>query len=241
MVGARYHCVGLRGVCGRPLRAALLAATAPVWASLPAAAQDATWLAAPVSGVYDSFRNWSGGAVPSGTATFGASHITSLSIPSNDEANRTNVGGWTFNAGAGNYTFANGQLLNFNGAGIAINGGSATILNGVSVNFRNSSTAGSAAITSTTGDVNFYNTSSAGNAAITDGYLNFYNTSTAGSAHITNHGDGGGDGGGIPGGSRSATAARPAAPPSPTTAQWISPTPARPEAPPSPTMGATPG
>ncbi|WP_143198949.1 autotransporter-associated beta strand repeat-containing protein [Bradyrhizobium sp. NAS80.1] len=203
MFGGRYYCVGLRGAGGSQLRAALLASTALVAAGLPAAAQDATWLAAPINGDYNYPRNWSSGTVPSGTAYFGASNITSLSLYPNDETNRTDVGGWTFNAGAGNYTFANDQSLNFNGAGIVINGGSATItvLDGGSLNFRNASTTGGATINLPAySGLNFYNTGSAGNAAITTyGYLNFYNTSTAGSAHITNYGDGGGDGGGIAG------------------------------------------
>jgi hypothetical protein len=44
----------------------------------------------------------------------------------------TEIGGWTFNAGASNYTFnipASGAFVQFLGAGIVINGGSATITN----------------------------------------------------------------------------------------------------------------
>ncbi|MCP3469209.1 autotransporter-associated beta strand repeat-containing protein [Bradyrhizobium sp. CCGUVB1N3] len=155
----------------------------------PARAQDATWLASPNSNRYDFDTSWSTGTVPTGTASFGASNTTSLSLPGNDEANTTNVGGWTFNAGAGNYTFTSGQLLNFNGAGIVINGGSATInvIDG-GVNFLNASTAGGATINNNNpySAVNFYNTSTAGSATITSyGDVNFYNSSTAGSATIT--------------------------------------------------------
>ena len=197
MLGTRYYYyVGLRGAGGRQLRAALLASTALVAAGLPAAAQDATWLASPGSVSYNSDANWSSGTVPAGTAFFGASNITGLSLFTNDFSNETDVGGWTFNAGAGNYTFANGQFLNFNGAGIVINGGSATItvLDQNSLNFLNASTAGSATITNNGGGIlNFYNASTAGSATITNnpgGTLRFYNTSTAGYATITNNPDG---------------------------------------------------
>ncbi|MCP3382337.1 autotransporter domain-containing protein [Bradyrhizobium sp. CCGUVB4N] len=177
----------------RRLRAALLtsSALALAWTlpATPARAQDATWLASPGSNKYDRGANWSSGTVPSGTAFFGASSTTSISIPSNDGANTTNTGGWTFNVGAGNYTFANGQILNFNGAGIVINGGSATInaIDG-SINFLNASSAGGATINNdnATSAVNFYNTSTAGTSTITTyGSVNFYDASTAGSAHIT--------------------------------------------------------
>ena len=178
----------------RRLRAALLtsSALALAWTlpATPSHAQDATWLASPGSNGYVFGSNWSIGTVPSGTAFFGASNTTGLSIPANDETNTTNVGGWTFNAGAGNYTFANGQSLNFNGAGVAINGGSATItvVDQGGINFLNASTAGGATIVNNnvSGAVNFYNTSTAGTATITTyGDVNFYNSSTAGSANIT--------------------------------------------------------
>jgi hypothetical protein len=55
----------------RRLRIALLASSALSAASMPAAAQDATWLAAPVSGNFNTAANWSSGAVPTGTAFFG--------------------------------------------------------------------------------------------------------------------------------------------------------------------------
>ncbi|WFU78030.1 autotransporter domain-containing protein [Bradyrhizobium sp. CIAT3101] len=177
----------------RRLRAALLtsSALALAWTlpATPARAQDATWLASPGTSKYDRGTNWSSGTVPSGTAFFGASSTTGLSIPSNDGANTTDVGGWTFNAGAGNYSFANGQILNFNGAGIVINGGSATInaIDG-SINFLNASSAGGATINNdnATSAVNFYNTSTAGTSTITTyGSVNFYDASTAGNAHIT--------------------------------------------------------
>ncbi|MFX6036334.1 hypothetical protein ABTE74_23375, partial [Acinetobacter baumannii] len=64
-----------------------------------AGAVDASWLANPGSGSYTTGSNWSGGTVPDGTASFGTSTVTSLAI------NTTrSVGGWTFNAGASDYT-----------------------------------------------------------------------------------------------------------------------------------------
>jgi autotransporter-associated beta strand protein len=166
--------------------AALLATTALVAAAalLPGAAraQDATWAATPGSGDFNSAANWSPAAVPTGTAFFDASGVTSLSF----SAGTTTVGGWTFNAGASAYSFANGQDLEFNGAGIVINGGSASISNNGNLHFTNSSTAGSASITNTSGSMVFLDTSTAGSASITNnGILVFSNASTAGNATIT--------------------------------------------------------
>src|SRR2546429_410205 len=99
--------------------AALLAATS-------ALAQDATWLLNPGSGNFSTAANWTPATVPKGTAFFGTSNTTNLSFT----PSTTNVGGFTFNAGASNYTFVSDfTLINFNGAGIVINGGSATINN----------------------------------------------------------------------------------------------------------------
>ncbi|MCP3469210.1 autotransporter domain-containing protein [Bradyrhizobium sp. CCGUVB1N3] len=193
----------------RRLRAALLTSSALVLAwMLPATpsrgASDGTWLTSPSSNDYNTGSNWSGGFVPVGTATFGASDTTSLVISS------ASVGGWTFNAGASNYTFNVSNSLNFTGAGITINGGSATITNNSSLAFQNTSTAGGATInnnssllqfgdSSTAGNATitnnngsttiFYGNSTAGNAAITNtNLLFFYDYSTAGSATITNNG-----------------------------------------------------
>lgn len=107
--------------------AVLMATTALVAAAHapPAAhAQDATWLAAPGSGDFNTASNWTPPQVPTGTAFFGASNVTDLLFSAD-----TTIGGFTFNAGASNYTFTNGVILTFNGAGIVINGGSAAITN----------------------------------------------------------------------------------------------------------------
>ncbi|MDU0341738.1 autotransporter-associated beta strand repeat-containing protein [Bosea rubneri] len=97
------------------------------------------------------------------------------------------IGGWTFNAGAANYSFSNNRVLEFTGAGITIIGGGATIANNGELYFRNASSAGSASITNSS-FTEFHGTSTAGSAAITNtGTLLFYDNSTAGSATITNN------------------------------------------------------
>jgi autotransporter-associated beta strand protein len=151
-----------------------------------ARAQDATWLTSPGSNNFDSAANWNPNtAVPAGTAFFGASGTTSLTFSTD-----TTIGGWTFNAGASRYTFNNSRRLTFNGAGIVVNGGSASIDNsGGVIEFHNTSTAGNAAITNNSGSViGFNDSSTAGSAIITNNFtLLFGNSSTAGSASITNN------------------------------------------------------
>ena len=85
---------------------------------------DATWLANPGSDDFNTAANWTPATVPTGTAFFDTSNTTNLSFSTN-----ATIGGWTFNAGASNYTFNNTTHLEFDGAGIVINGGSATITN----------------------------------------------------------------------------------------------------------------
>jgi autotransporter-associated beta strand protein len=183
------------------MRAILLVSSALCLVALPAAAQDATWLANPGSGDFYDPTNWSGGSVPTGTATFGTSATTALTL-----GTMGSYGGWTFNAGASNYTFDITDQQTFTGAGIVINGGSATItadtlmkflggstagsatiVNNSSVAFRDSSTAGNATIT-TTNNIGFSDTSTAGNATITNsGVIFFTGNSSAGSATITSN------------------------------------------------------
>lgn len=174
---------------GSRLRAALLtsSALALAWA-LPAspsrAASNGTWLTSPASNDYSNGANWNGGFVPVGTASFGTSATTSLTISS------VSVGGWTLNAGASNYTFFVSNTLNFTGAGISVNGGSATINNNSSLVFFSSSTAGNATINNNN-DLQFVDNSTAGSATINNSnignILTFFNSSSAGSATITNN------------------------------------------------------
>jgi autotransporter-associated beta strand protein len=166
----------------RRLRIALLASSALCAAPLPAAAQNATWLLAPGSGDFNTAVNWTPAAVPTGTAFFGTSNTTNLSLSAN-----TTIGGWTFNAGASNYTFNNGTHLEFDGAGIVINGGSATITNNLAMFFINSSSAGSATITNF-GTMTFFGSgATAGSATIENNAQLTFEFATAGSATITNN------------------------------------------------------
>ncbi|MFL9823997.1 autotransporter domain-containing protein [Rhodoplanes sp. SY1] len=171
----------------RRVRATLLASTALVMATVlpatgPARAQDATWLTNPVSDRYNLAANWSTGSVPTGTAYFDTSAVTALLFSGN-----TTVGGWTFNGGASNYSFINLLQITFDGAGIVVNGGSATIDNRGSLYFTNTSTAGGASITNR-GSLDFFSTGTAGSATIIndDGWVTFYDHSTAADASITN-------------------------------------------------------
>ena len=168
---------------------ALLATTAlvAVTAFAPSAArvQDATWLLNPTSGDYNTATNWNPATVPMGTAFFGASNTTALTVSA------ATVGGWTFNGGASAYTFANDGFINFIGAGIAINGGSAAIINDNGLSFNANSTAGSATITNND-NLRFNDASTAGSATITNtdfASIDLVNNSSAGNATITNTGN----------------------------------------------------
>ncbi|MEO6945355.1 MAG: autotransporter, partial [Nitrobacter sp.] len=158
-------------------------ALALTWAA-PGAAQNASWLAAPPSSDFNDAANWTPAAVPTGTASFGTSTGTNITFASD-----TTLGGWTFDAGASNYSFTNSHSLIFAGAGIVVNGGSVSITNNNFLQFANSSTAGSASIANTNNSVmEFSDTSTAGNASITNnGDMYFYSGSTAGSASITSN------------------------------------------------------
>jgi autotransporter-associated beta strand protein len=169
------------------MRAHLLMTTAAValLAARPAQTQDATWVGTTNS--YTTPTNWNTNTEPAGTAFFGGSGNSSLSITTLDGA----VGGWTLNTGAQNYSFSNesASQFSFNGAGIVVNRGSATITNNGQLFFGNASTAGNATITINGGATSFRDTSTAGNAKITNNAtLNFENASTAGNATITNSG-----------------------------------------------------
>ena len=104
----------------------LMAAAVVTWlAAMPVYAQDATWLLNPGAGDFNSAANWTPATVPTGTASFDKSNNNELRFSA-----PTTLGGFTFNAGALAYTFINpGFGLTFDGAGIVVNGGSATIIN----------------------------------------------------------------------------------------------------------------
>jgi outer membrane autotransporter protein len=160
-------------------------------------AQDATWLTVPPSplGNFNTAANWTPNVVPgsttsTGTAFFGPSTITSLTITA-----PTTLGGFTFNAGAPAYSFSIpfpiGRTLTFTGAGIINNSSNApsfSLASGSLLNFMNSSTAGNAIITTAVAsNLNFGGTSSAGTATIANsGVVFFSNSSSAGAATISN-------------------------------------------------------
>jgi autotransporter-associated beta strand protein len=171
------------------MRASLLTTTAAaaLLAAIPARAQDATWQLNPGTPDYNTATNWTPATVPTGTAFFGATNVPNLTFSSA----ATIVGGWTFNAGAPAYTFTLGaNALFFNGAGIVINAGSATISTLSSVNFLGSSSAGSAVINAANSAViGFNGTSTAANAVINnDGRVNLGDQAGLGSATIANTG-----------------------------------------------------
>jgi autotransporter-associated beta strand protein len=135
--------------CGRfaaRLGIILLAGFGVVVSVSAAHAQDATWNTTPGSADFNTAANWTPATVPTGTASFGTSSITSLTF----STAATALGGFTFNPGASAYTFTVGssQSLTFNGAGIVVNGGSVDITtNGGTLFFTGSSSAIGATIT----------------------------------------------------------------------------------------------
>ncbi|QOZ42123.1 hypothetical protein XH89_00570 [Bradyrhizobium sp. CCBAU 53340] len=169
-----------------------------VWLGATAArADDTTWtgLASLGNNFYPVDANWTNRAPGYGdTAFFGSAKVTTLQF---GLLSANFVDGWTFNAGASNYTFdlpwITGASVIFTGAGIIINGGSATFTNDYYIEFDNSSTAGSASFINTAAahglGVHFRDTSTAGNANFDNsGYVSFADSSTAGNASITNSG-----------------------------------------------------
>lgn len=125
---------------------------------------DATWKQHPGSHDYDTGANWVGGVPASGTATFGASSIHSLSFSTASNG----IDEWDFTAHAANYSFkiADGQAFDFTGTGIVVSGGQATINDDGTLGFFNTSSAGKAHI-NVSGDLEFGGSSSAAQAVIT--------------------------------------------------------------------------
>ncbi len=156
--------------------------------SSSAQAQDATWNFAPGSSDYNTPTNWTPTAAPigpSGTASFGTSSTTSLTLSTG-----TTVDTFQFNPGASAYTFGlNGHFLEFTGNGIVNNSSNAPTINAFGLlQFDNTATAGNAIINNTPGSTTFTGFSTAGTASITNsggGLLSFTDSSNAGSAAIT--------------------------------------------------------
>jgi autotransporter-associated beta strand protein len=179
------------------MRAQLLATMASV-ALLTATAhgQDATWQGGQD---FNNPGNWSPPVVPTGTAFFGPAAATSLFF-----LQTTNVGGFTFNAGAPNYSFnfnvpGAPNSLTFTGAGILNNSSGVPTFslteNNALLSFGNSSTAANAAINidrrvavpgTQPPTLMFNDTSTAGAANISNqrGIIDFNGNSSAGTATI---------------------------------------------------------
>jgi hypothetical protein len=122
--------------------------------AVAAHAQNATWLLSPTSGDFDTAANWSPAtAVPTGTATFGASNTTTITFSSPS----TSIGTLQFNAGAPAYSFdLASQTLTITGTGIRINNSSnppAFVINNATLAFDSSDTVTFAGLISGSGNV----------------------------------------------------------------------------------------
>ena len=171
------------------LRAMLFATTALAALPLTAArAADATWLANPASGDFNNGSNWSGGATPDGTATFGASSNRNIGF----SRGSTFVGG--ISVTDGNYVFTNGKLsLTLTGAGFSVARGASLVFNNsFLLSFTGASSAGGASIGNAKDSILvFRDTSNAGSAAISGvagARLLFQDSSSAGQSSIFNLG-----------------------------------------------------
>jgi autotransporter-associated beta strand protein len=138
-------------------------------AALPARAQDATWSTAPGSSNFNTAANWTPATVPTGTAFFGASNITSIAFQA---FTPTSVGTLQFNPGAPAYSFTteNGfsTSISITGSGIVNNSSNAPtfiINNQANLTFLNASTAGNATIITNSGGLtDFIGSATGGNA-----------------------------------------------------------------------------
>jgi hypothetical protein len=143
-------------------------------------AWNATWLLNPRSSDWNTATNWTPALVPTGTATFGASHTMAITFSEN-----TSVGALHFTNGAPAYFLdLSGFSLKITGTGVAVESGVIvpTFEDFNTLNFNGGSTAGTAIINNFAGETQFLNTSTAGGAGINNdaGKTLFYSTSTAG-------------------------------------------------------------
>ena len=147
--------------------------------------QSATWLTVPANGAFGNSANWSGGTVPTNTATFGASTITSITTGTRS------IDILQFNAGAPAYSLTNSGTLELAGGGIVNNSSNAlTITNNLFLFVENGSTTSNAVITNN-GATTFTETSTAGTSTITTtggANLSFTDNSSSGSATIVSNG-----------------------------------------------------
>jgi len=160
------------------LRAALLASSALGASIAPAIAQNAIWLANPPTNNFNDNNNWSPATVPTGTATFGASTQTSISMTA-----PTTVGGFTLNAGAPTYGYSAASLT-FNGAGIVNNSSNAPVFGG-GVTFAGPSSAANARLDDSTPVFRGTSTGATSQFIGSSGsQISFFDSSTAGSMKI---------------------------------------------------------
>jgi hypothetical protein len=176
----------------RGLRIAALLAGVSL-SAVSAHAQDATWNLNG-TGDFNTSANWTPATVPTGTAIFGVSNQNNVTF----SATTSNINSWTFNAGASSYNFTINPTatggINFFGAGIVLNGGTANIINSGTLAF-NSGTAGRTTISNNAGLVVFSGSSTAGSATIINNFLpaaaqfpvQFIGSATAGNATIINN------------------------------------------------------
>jgi autotransporter-associated beta strand protein len=171
-----------RGNQARRMRALLAGTAISAFATLPAAAQ--TWLASPGTSDYNTAANWNPAAVPgaTGTANFGASSRTDLTV-----SDDTLVANWAFAGTAPAYTFTIDatKTLSFANANAGPAGGltggvNATIFNDGNLDFFGNSLTGGATIVTRAGGVTAFATG--GNPA---GAGSRFNTQAGGTVDIS--------------------------------------------------------
>jgi hypothetical protein len=160
------------------------------WGLAPLQQGDATWLSNPLSVDWNNGLNRSTSSVPTTTAIFGTSTITTISL---SPSIGTSIGTMIFVSGAPSYQFAVNQNLDLTGDGVIGSSSAATFNIAGNLQFHGTSTAGSSTINNNfQGDLLFKDNSTAGNATINNnapsggGVIVFFNSSTAGTATITN-------------------------------------------------------
>jgi autotransporter-associated beta strand protein len=131
--------------------------------SVSGAPVDATWLAAPATNSFNDGANWTSGAVPVGTAFFGPSSVTTISVGS-----ATTLGTLQFNAGAPGYTFNVTANLTLNAGGIIDSSSNVPTLNvsGATLTFASSSMGDATISTSGSGGISLTGTSTGGTSRV---------------------------------------------------------------------------
>jgi autotransporter-associated beta strand protein len=178
----------------RRTAAALLACTC--LATGAAYAQDATWIGGNVGDPNEWIENnnWTPATVPTGTATFGATGVTSVANDNGIVA----IGTVNFMATAQAYTFSINNPFIINGIGVAnnsVNTQTFNVTGGDTLVLQNASSANSGAgavayNNNGGGFISFNDTSNAGNANtsfINNSIIQFNDSSNAGNASFTNN------------------------------------------------------